>query len=278
MQAGELVELAVVVARQAPALLRARDDFRVVGLEDYWSASKCRFDRWGRSLGRLRRGETPVFDDRSHTVRGLLEEVLAGEVLTRIWTAVVAAFDRRREMRDNEIVVRSVYIGHLEMRQRVLQLLVGGPGVDTAEAVAMNRLRRCAELWTDMLLAPMAVRHDVAEFAFEQPRLRGLADDYRRSQAAEALPLDPVDVALASLHSAVAHALSARSPNADLNAKVASAIVGALPAEQFDSCGVLRSLWMMRLSTTADDTQRLLDELFHNSPRSPLPETTRRFG
>ena len=293
MQAAELVELAAVVARQAPTMLRAREDFRVVGIEDYWSASKCRFDRWGRTLGRLRRGETPVFDDlpngsspgyktlgqrSSGTVRGLLEEILASEVLTRVWTAVVAAFDRRREMRDNEIVVRSVYVGHLEMRQRVLQLLVGGPGLDTGEAVVINRLRRRAELWTDLLLAPLAAAHAIEEFAFEVERLRSLADEYRRPRRLEESSVDAVRFASSTLQSAVAHALSTPSPNADLNAQVAGAILGALPAEQFDSCGVLRSLWMMRLSTTADDTQRLLDELFHHTPSTPSPTASRRFG
>ncbi|MBL9082363.1 MAG: hypothetical protein JNK76_11185 [Planctomycetales bacterium] len=288
MQAAELVELAAVVARQAPTMLRAREDFRVFGIEDYWSASKCRFDRWGRTLGRLRRGETPLFDDvpgnktlggqSSGTVRGLLEEILASEVLTRVWTAVVAAFDRRREMRDNEIVVRSVYVGHLEMRQRVLQLLVGGPGLDTGEAVVVNRLRRRAELWTDLLLAPLAAAHAIEEFAFEVERLRSLADEYRRPRRREESSVDAVRFASSTLQSAVAHALSTPSPNADLNAQVAGAILGALPAEQFDSCGVLRSLWMMRLSTTADDTQRLLDELFHHTPSTPSTTASRRFG
>lgn len=268
MQAGEIVELAAVVARQAPVLLRARDDFRVVGVEEYWSSSKCRFDRWGRALGRLRRSETPVFDDRPGTVRGLLEEILAAEVLTRVWTAVVAAFDRRREMRDNEIVVRSVYVGHLEMRQRLLQLLLGGPGLDSAEAVALNRLRRRAELWTDMLLAPLAARHAVDEFGFEPERLRSLADEHRRSTAAAEQVGDVAALAWASLQTAVGHALTAPSPNADLNARVAGAVVGALPTEQFDSCGVLRSLWMMRLAAAADDTQRLIDELVEAEPRS----------
>ena len=230
MQSGELVELAAVVARQGPALLSARDGFRVVGIEEYWAASKCRFDRWGRSLGRLWRGESPIFDDRPGTVRGLVEEILGGEVLTRVWTALVAAFDRRHSLQDNEIVVRSVYIGHMEMRQRVLQMLVGGPGIsgpgiDAVDAVAFNRIRRRAELWTDMLLAPLA--------------------------------------------SAYA---------ADLNARIAGAILGAFPMEQFDSCGVLRSLWMMRLANTADDTQRLLDELYQNEPTTPRLPSSRRFG
>lgn len=283
MQSGELVELAAVVARQGPALLSARDGFRVVGIEEYWAASKCRFDRWGRSLGRLRRGESPIFDDRPGTVRGLVEEILGGEVLTRVWTALVAAFDRRHSLQDNEIVVRSVYIGHMEMRQRVLQMLVGGPGIsgpgiDAVEAVAFNRIRRRAELWTDMLLAPLASAYDVGEFAFEAPRLRQLTADMHAPTAAANDSPDPAALYQASLHTAVGLAFSDPAPNADLNARIAGAILGAFPMEQFDSCGVLRSLWMMRLANTADDTQRLLDELYQNEPTTPRLPSSRRFG
>ncbi len=278
MQSGELVELAAVVARQGPALLSARDGFRVVGIEEYWAASKCRFDRWGRSLGRVRRGEQPIFDDRSGTVRGLVEEILGGEVLTRVWTALVSAFDREHSLQDNEIVVRSVYIGHMEMRQRVLQMLATGTEIDTAEAVTFNRLRRRAELWTDMLLAPLAAAHAVGEFAFEAPRLRQLTADMRAPAGAPSDAPDPTALYQASLHSAVGLAFSDPAPNADLNARIAGAILGAFPMEQFDSCGVLRSLWMMRLAHTADDTQRLLDELFHNETAAPRLPSSRRFG
>ncbi len=74
-------------------------------------------------------------------------------------------------------------------------------------------------------------------------------------------------------------AFNARPPNADLNAQLAASIIRAFAADQFDDCGVLRSLWMMRLASTADDTQRLLDELFRQETVQPGTTThVRRFG
>ncbi|MBL9090757.1 MAG: hypothetical protein JNL96_06005 [Planctomycetaceae bacterium] len=280
VQSSELVELAAVVSRRGPSLLAGSDPQKVAGIEDYWAVSKCRFERWNRALGRMRRTEEPVFDIYPGTVRGLFEEMLGSEVLTRIWTATVTAYDRLHEADDNEIVVRSVFIGHLEMRQRLLQALWQGNGFESSDAVALNRLRRRAELWTDMLLAPLALGHSVDEFAFESERLR----QFKRE-------LDPATATLASnaadraalletsIRSAIGLAFNARSPNADLNAQLAASIIRAFAADQFDDCGVLRSLWMMRLASTADDTQRLLDELFRQETVRPGTTThVRRFG
>ena len=56
--------------------------------------------------------------------------------------------------------------------------------------------------------------------------------------------------------------LSPESPNAELNARIAASILACFPAELFDSTGLLRSLWLMRLTNVAEDTQGMIDELF----------------
>jgi hypothetical protein len=281
MQTGELVELATVVAQQGPALVVGPDSANLAGLEEYWTAAKCRFDRWGRALHRIRIQEPPYFEDDGGTVRGLIEEVLGSEVLTRVWTAAVTAFDRRRNAQDNEIVARSVYIGHLEMRWRVLKMLVVGPGVPSDEAVELNRLRRRAELWTDLLLARLMPEHDVVEFGFESERLMRFAtdlDDRSRGLA----PCDATSLAEASLLTSIRHSFHAAAPNPDSNARVAASVLGSFSSPLFDSCGVFRSVWMMRLTSTADETERLITDMFRadtlgTALPSPLP-TSRRFG
>lgn len=279
MQSSELVELAAVVSRRGPSLLAGTDPQKVAGIEDYWAVSKCRFERWNRALGRLRRAEEPVFDIYPGTIRGLFEEMLGSEILTRIWTATVTAYDRLHEAEDNEIVVRSVFIGHLEMRQRLLQALWQGSGFESFDVVALNRLRRRAELWTDMLLAPLALSHSVDEFAFESERLLQFKQEL--DPATATLATDAADRAAlleASIRSAIGLAFNARSPNADLNSQLAASIIRAFASDQFDDCGVLRSMWMMRLASTADDTQRLLDELFRQEAARPGITHARRFG
>lgn len=275
MQTADLVDVALLAALHGPKLIVGEAGLGVVGIEEYWATSKCRFDRWAAALARLRSGDAPPTEVRGPSLRGLFEEILGGEVLTRIWTTVVAAFDRRRDTQDNDVVVRSVYIGHQEMRHRVLKLLAGSPGLTSVEAVELNRLRRRAEQWTDMLLAFLASYEQAVEFAFETPRMRGYAADLKRSPA-EAGD-DPAMLMQSTLRTIVRHALIAPAPNPDLNARTAAAILGGFSSEAFDDVGLFRSLWLMRLTKTADDAEQMMDDLFRTEPTSPTPPFSRRF-
>ena len=78
-------------------------------------------------------------------VRPVLEEILVSEVALRVWTAVLYAYDRRRQTHDAEPIARSVLLGHLEVRARALALLIHSPCLPAEDAVRLNRLRRRAE-------------------------------------------------------------------------------------------------------------------------------------
>ena len=291
MHARELVELAAVVAAQGPVLVRQGGSVPSSSIEQYWVASKCRLDRWGRGLKQLTaeaaKGGPDWRQSRWPHFRAVLEEVLTGEVLTRVWTAVMCAHDRRRGTDAAEPVVRSVMIGHLEARHRVLTLLVQGPAIDSEAGLKLNRLRRRTERWTDMLIGYLAGLDDVSEFAVDPIRAKDFAEDLRYQAQWEgghhAWPL-----VLASLRAAFRQGLSPTSPNADLNAKIAASILACFPPELFDSTGLFRSLWLSRLTNITDDTAGMIEELLsadeHPPGRNgdPIPgrpeDRLRRFG
>ena len=109
MHARELVELAALVSAHGPVLIRSGQPIPAGSIEEYWLASKVRLDRWAWSLkgfteqadadARRRQAQWPA-------VRGVLEEILAAEVLTRVWTAVLCAHDRHRGADEVEPVAR----------------------------------------------------------------------------------------------------------------------------------------------------------------------------
>ena len=289
MHARELIELAALASFHGPVLIRGTEPISEANLERYWIASKSRLDRWGRALkqisnsadhpaGKPHRPQRPP-------IRGLLEEILTGEVLTRVWTAVMCAYDRHHGTEASEPVVRSVLIGHLEARHRVLTLLVQGPGIDAEEALKLNRLRRRTERWTDLLVGHLAGLHDVGEFAIDPRRARDFAEDLRwqsrRQGGRYVWPL-----ALASLEAAFRQGLAPVSPNPDLNATIAQSILACFQPELFDSTGVFRSAWLMRLANAANDAQGMIDELLTlegarspgGSTRGQAADRSRRFG
>ncbi len=250
------------------------------GAQQYWTASKCRLDRWSRNLKSLSAAASQADPAAERAqwpfVRGVLEEILTGEVLTRVWTAVLCLYDRQHSGHEFESLARSIMIGHLEARHRVLMLLVRGPGIDAEGAVKLNHLRRRTERWTDVLVGHLARYGDVAEFAVDADRAVEFSRDldFQSEQQAgrQAWPL-----LQASLRAAFQRGLAAVSPNEDLNAQIASAILSCFPAELFDSTGLFRSLWLLRMSNVTSDVQGMINTLVGSGPKG-VEERSRRFG
>jgi hypothetical protein len=147
MQARELIELAGLVSAHGPLLIEGRRPVTAEQVESYWVASKTRFDCWARSLKAFADGGRasnstwpegagggghpgPVSFSAPHGrpawqhLRGVLEEILLSEVLTRVWTAVLCACDRRHGADDAGPAARSVLLGHMEARHRGLRLVI----------------------------------------------------------------------------------------------------------------------------------------------------------
>ena len=68
-------------------------------------------------------------------------------------------------------------IGHLEARNRAMNIMVYGRGFSIEDGVMLNRLRRRMERWTDMLLGRIMLQHDISDLAFDAQRARDFATD-----------------------------------------------------------------------------------------------------
>ncbi len=264
MHARELAELAALISTHGPVFVRSGLPIPERNIEEYWVASKCRLDRWGRTLKQISTRavqEGPLSTvAQEASVRGVVEEVFTGEVLTRVWAAVACAHDRRLEADLAEPIARGVLIGHLEARHRVLTMLLQGAAVSSELGVKLNRLRRHTERWTDMFVGYLTGLEDVAEFAVDPERARDFAEDLR-FQAKMPGGRHAWPLIQASLRAALDKGLGAVSPNGDLNARIAQSILGCLQPELFDGTGQFRTLWLDRMTNTADDAEGMLEEL-----------------
>ena len=81
----------------------------------------------------------------------------------------------------------------------------------------------------------------------------------------------------ASLRAAFQRGLAAVSPNEDINAQIALAILSCFPADLFDSIGLFRSLWLHRMSNITSDMEGMLETLVGSGP-GEAEERSRRFG
>ncbi len=262
MHARDLMELSAALAAHSPFLIRCTGGLHHDGLHSYWSSSKCRLDRWTHDLKEAAHSIQRWPKDADLIWQGLfptVQEILTGEVLTRIWAALVAGWDARRGSSEYDPITRSVFISHLEVRRRTLNLMVNGQGFQAREAVALNQLRRRVERWTDLLLGYLATDHDVQDFAFDVQRMRDFSGSLMhgpRSPNETTWPL-----VLASLRTSFPRGLSPACPNADLNHDIGAAILSCLPDAMFDGVGVLKSLWLLQYGGGRDEQGMIGDLL-----------------
>lgn len=270
MHVRGLIELAGILATHGPVLLHGREPLSAESIEQYWTTSKVRLDRWAWALKQFRQQADAKPQGRPQpAMRGVLEEVLVSELLTRVWTAVLSIYDRQRGDAEVEPVGRSVLLGHMEARHRVLTLMLHGPGLDAEAALDLNHVRRRAERWTDLLIGSLMRIEDVSEFAIEPDRAKDFADDIRERGLLRG-GRQAWSLTMASLKAAFRNGLSPVSPNSDLNARIASSILSCFPPETFDSTGLFRSVWLMRLADVADDAQGMIEEILSDTPAGGL--------
>lgn len=269
MHSRDLIDLAALVTAHAPVLVRAGQDIPDESIEAYWIASKCRLDGWCRTLKRLSAAAADggaSLDARDREVfQGLLEEILASEVLTRVWTATMCLYDRARGANSMEPVARSIFIGHMEARHRVLTLLVSRIGLATEEAMRLDAMRSRTERWSDLLLGYLAEDYDVEQFAVDSERVNDFADDFAHQRGQQggrfAWPL-----VLASLRSSFRQWLAAESPNPESNTRIAASILACFPSDVFDGTGLVTSPWLLRISHISNEAEGMLDALLAEGP------------
>ncbi len=273
MHVRELLELAILAAVHGRTFIRCAGPLSATSQQQYWSASKFRLQRWMLALkehsARTATASSAGRRDSWGTIRPVLEEILLSEILTRVWTAIVCGHDARRGLAESGPVVRSVLVGHTEARFRSLNLMLQGQGLSVEEAVALNRLRRRAERWTDVLLAFLVPEAALEEVAFDSRRAIDFAEDSDLQT-----PNSPgFEILLASLRNAFRTAAGGPSPNADLNQEIAGGVLACFSPDLFDSAGMLHSHWLWwRLTNVTADTQGMLNEMLYlDGEAAPLP-------
>jgi hypothetical protein len=266
MQARDLVELAALVAQNGHLVMTHGAPLPAPCLERYWTGSKCRLDRWGRALKRL--SEIPAdghLPDELRNSVGVLEEIVTGDVLGRVWAGVVTAHDRRTG-EDAGSIARTILMGQHEAQNRAMSLLVNSPLIDVASAQRLDRLRRRAECWSDLLVGFLSVTEDVTEFGADSQRARDFSEDFREDGTRA------WSLMFASLRASFATAFERPSPDADLNGEIAAGVILCFQPEVFDSTGLLRPLWISRLQHTTNETQVMIDSLFSDERNERIAE------
>jgi hypothetical protein len=266
MQAHDLAELAALFAVHSEQLVETDAAAMNGMLTTYWKSSRCRLDRWCRSLAAAakRSAAGPWTEDEV----GTFEEILVAEVLTRVVTALAVAHDQHHTVSESAPVARNIFNAHVDIRRRAIALVVA-PHRDEEQAYDLLALRRQCDRWSDLLLAYLMPLTHVSEFAADSSRVGDFAYDAREHLHSGPGSEMAVTMIVAGLRSSLARLADATPTNDDLNLEIATALVGSFSPDVFDSHGHLRSNWFDRLGKVPNDAPVNLAKLWHLTPHGP---------
>lgn len=275
MHVRHLIELGARIALTGPRLVRESWRLSPTGVHEYWVASGQRLDLWRVALDPYTPQPAPDLlppTSWANTLRPLLDEIITGELLTRIWTALGIAHVRAHGQADCEPILRNVLFSHLETRNRALNCLVYGSGFASRWIVELQRVRRRVERWTDLLLGEMQRQIDVAEMAHDARRVR----DYARTaptgprKAGAATDRLAEDGLILALRETFATSLSPVTLHPQVNQAIATSVLGCFHGDWLDSSAWSPDHWLTRLHHSSNDTLLWIDDLLSlDTPHSP---------
>jgi hypothetical protein len=215
-------------------------------LQPYLAHSRQRHQLWRTQLDELRRQSSTGGDDFAADCRNLTEEMLVSELLTRTWTAILAASDQRCDHVHAEPIGRHVLVGLLELRIELLTFVTSQALFPLGTLVTIDRLRRRCDRWSDLLIGELARNYDVLEFAPDRQRAADFAQ----------LPIAITQAGARLAWQLIERGIHAAMPNTEVPAEteethegVMAAVLSALPRQAFDTPGEYHTRWIRRLAT-----------------------------
>lgn len=260
MHSRQLVEVAGLLSLRCGPLLKSGATLCSDTLSEYWIASRCRLDCWGRTLRLLGHSRSaPPPDEAGDLLIRLVEEITLSESLTRIVAAICSADDQRRSGEEAGPIGQNALDGHREAASRLRALVFAWWPAESPRSRHSRSLTKQTERWTDVLLAYVAASADVEQYAFDPSRLREYLYDVQThgaesSQAASQLLAFGLRESFSTARQAPL--------NEDLNRRIAGSALALFGPAGFDGHGLVRPAWMLRAERTADDTVALLSRLF----------------
>jgi hypothetical protein len=260
MNAYELVDVAALAAVHGEQLVSADAATINESLTTYWKSSRCRLNRWSRSLASLARQSEWTANELQ-----AVEEILVSDILTRVVAAIAVAHDQRHSPSESAPVARNIAAAHLDVKRRAMALVLA-PHRSADHANELLTLRRQSERWTDMLLSYLTPLVATDEFAVDAARVGDFAFDAREHLQSRAASDMAMTMIVAGLRSSFVPISKGSSLNADLNSEIATAIVACFAPDFFDSHGYLRSTWLERLRRVPNESPVNIDNWWHASP------------
>ncbi len=262
MHASQLAELGSWVAIHSGNLIYGEQEQPMLVATTYWTSSRIRLQRWVTALKMFEHDirHPQLGHDPWPALEIVVQEILVSELLTRVWSAAVLTHDWYHQTDELHGLAHSIHISHIEAKNRALRILLAGQAANETACERMNNLRRRMERWTDLLLGQLPHGEQAAIFGFDRLRVRDFNSEQRQALGADYEVRQKILVASLAADLLRDHIRYAANP--ELNREIAAGVMACFPSDRFDSNGLPKSVRMIWLEKSQNDTQMLVDHLF----------------
>ena len=186
MKLAYLTEVAAIMAAHSELFIEQSDEISAEAVGDYYIHSRNRFNRWmqnlddsettARNCDSARLAGQPRFQSAACAVT---HEILVNDMVGRIWTLLLLARDANNGIDRTQPVAKNIYLGHLSVRHKALKVLLTDDRVSQEQLMAIDKLRKSIERWTDLLGCSLMGQFNLWDYAFDKER----ATEFLRDRA-----------------------------------------------------------------------------------------------
>lgn len=246
----QIAETAALVSSRAALIVESRYGIPEAKLQAYWTSCRSRSFDWVKRLDELScqlneanpLQHAPIWAE----LEPLLNEIFVSEILTRVWAAVLTASDQKHEKKLAAPIARHTVTSHVDVRHRAMSLMVSGPQVSMGELARVDRVRRKAERWSDILIGQFVKRYGLEELAFDVER----SSEFAENQVREILKAtdEPVwEFVLAGIRIAFMSLGNVAASSSNAHSAILSSVMGCFPPDMFDEMGLPRPAFHVRV-------------------------------
>lgn len=178
LSARSLVELALVVAQVTRCHLDEMPTPSSESLRAFWRSHRTLEQQWQLRLDQW----TATGTNDPNVLAEIAPALFASDLLVRVWSTTLAGMERHRRSDDLIRVARHAVRCISRLRNQFLFCLLKIPESQTAQALAIDRLRRRCERWNDVLIGSMAVPCNCYEFSFNESRAYDFGEECSMTQ------------------------------------------------------------------------------------------------
>lgn len=185
-----LTETAALMAAHGRLFAEQHTELSAQIIGDYYILSRNRFNRWMKDLSDIENGlsiRDPLqligLTPSRPAARMITEHILVNEMLARVWTVLMMARDRYQNTDRVHPVAHNVFLGHLSVRHKALSVVLTDSRLHHDDLVAIDKLRRATERWTDLLCCSLMGRYDLWKYAFNEETAREFYEERRNQQS-----------------------------------------------------------------------------------------------